>query len=289
MMYPNSIEDIRRILLSINIKETARLIKEFIRDYFERAGAEKAIIGVSGGVDSSATLMLTRCALGKDAILALIMPHEGITPEEDVQDALEIVKLANVEYKMINIDRISMNIKSIIENTGISLNRMAYGNIIARSRMIVLYAFANTLRGIVVGTGDKSEIILGYYTKYGDGGVDILPIGDVYKSQVRILAKHVGVPEKIAMKPSSPRLWAGQTAAEELGADYIEIDPILFALFELGMKINDILSLKGIRKELVYALLKRIKVNEHKRMFARIPKIHKGPTIGIDWKFTIWR
>lgn len=288
-MHVRSIDDLRRALLSLDLREACRLICEFIRDYFERSGAERAVIGVSGGVDSSLTLMLTVKALGRDAVLALIMPHRGITPDADVRDALEVVRLAGVEHRIIYVDEVSSRVREVLSDAGLPLDRVSYGNVIARSRMLLLYAFANAMRAIVVGAGDKSEILLGYFTKYGDGGVDILPIGDLYKTQVRLMARMLGIPERIAFKPSSPRLWAGQTAAEELGADYDEIDPILYALVELGMREDDVKEIPGVRGELVESLVRRVRANEHKRMFPRIPKIQRGPTVGIDWKFTVWR
>jgi NAD+ synthase len=149
--------------------------------------------------------------------------------------------------------------------------------------MIILYYFANTKRLMVCGTGDKSEIYLGYFTKYGDGGVDILPIGDLYKTQVRELGRRLRLPKKIYLKPSSPRLWPGQTAENEIGLTYEIIDTILFYYLDLRKDVSTITQETEIPEEYIRKIIKRIHMNEHKRMTPLIPKIG-GISINNDWK-----
>lgn len=272
------VDEIRNMILDFDREQIKSKIMEFIREEIEEAGAKRAIVGVSGGVDSSVTLSLTVRALGRERVTALIMPHVGITPEEDLRDALELVNSYGVEYKVIDISSIVAKIEESLNEVGLTLPREARGNLLARSRMILLYSFANSLKGLVIGTGDKSEILIGYFTKYGDGGVDILPIGDLYKTQVRAMAIYLGLPRKIALKPSSPRLWPGQLAEKELGLTYDMIDPILYALANLKMSINELYEIEGLDKAVVDSVVRRIILTEHKRRLPPILKLFPGLT-----------
>jgi len=272
------VDEIRNMILDFDREQIKSKIMEFIREKIEEAGAKRAIVGVSGGVDSSVTLSLTVRALGRERVTALIMPHVGITPEEDLRDALELVNSYGVEYKVIDISSIVAKIEESLNEVGLTLPREARGNLLARSRMILLYSFANSLKGLVIGTGDKSEILIGYFTKYGDGGVDILPIGDLYKTQVRAMAIYLGLPRKIALKPSSPRLWPGQLAEKELGLTYDMIDPILYALANLKMSINELYEIEGLDKAVVDSVVRRIILTEHKRRLPPILKLFPGLT-----------
>ncbi len=281
-------EDLLNELLGFDRELFADKIEQFIREYVKKSGAKKCVIGLSGGVDSSTVLALTVNAVGAENVIALLLPHSGITPEVDISDALKLADKFGVEHKIIYIDPIASSVKSSLEAQNFGVDKVIYGNIQARTRMILLYAVSNYYNGLVVGSGDKSEILIGYFTKYGDGGVDILPIGDVYKLQVRELARYLGVPENIAYKPSSPRLWPGQEAASELGVDYKDIDPILYALIEHGLPPEEVKKIDGIRTDIVDLIVRRIVTNEHKRQFPKIPKLQKGMTIGIDWKMPLW-
>jgi len=147
------------------------------------------------------------------------------------------------------------------------------GNLRARIRMTILYYYANLKNLLVCGTGDKSEILLGYFTKYGDGAADLLPIADLYKTQVRGLARKLDLPKSIVEKPSSPRLWPGQMAEKELGATYDEIDQILYLYVELGKKVDEIIDQTGIESEKVRSIVERFRKSEHKRRLPPIAKI----------------
>ncbi len=265
-----SIEDVKN---SIDPETAKKLIVEFLRKYIEESGAKCCVIGLSGGVDSTTTAYLTVEAVGSNKVIGLIMPDTRVTPKEDVEDAVQVAKSLGIDYRVIEIDKLvdyatsTANVKS----------RIAVGNVRARVRAVLLYAVANESSGLVVGTSDKSELILGYFTKYGDGAVDILPIGDLYKTQVRILAKHLGVPDKIAFKPSSPRLWPGHTAEEELGVPYEVIDVVLYARYELGIPENEIPQVTGVDKKVVDRIFEMVKANRHKRAPPPIPKVSRGP------------
>jgi NAD+ synthase len=253
-------------LPKLNYEDVLKQISNFLFRALENAKAEGYVVGVSGGIDSSVSATLAARSLG-NKVKALIMPEEGITPIEDIKDAKELCESFNIEYKIIPINQIK---ESYLKNLGFSSNIKAIGNLSARIRMSILYYFANSYNLLVLGTGDKSEILIGYFTKYGDGGVDVLPIGDLYKTQVRELGRYLGLSERIVNKKSSPRLWAGQEAESELGISYELLDKILYGLVELELDSQSIANRLNIDIETVRRIKEIIRINEHKR---------KGPII----------
>ena len=215
-------------LPKLDLKRTQQKIEEFIGNY------DRVVLGVSGGLDSACVATLSVNALGKDNVKGILMP-DG---DHDMKDAFDVVKKLDIEY---NVKPIGPVLNGYAEMLGMeNEDRVALANIKARTRMTTLYYHANKEKRIVAGTGDRSEILVGYFTKYGDGGVDILPIGNLYKTQVRNLSREIGVPEKIIQKPSSPDLWKGQTAEGELGMSYEELDKILYNLVDRDLKIGEV-------------------------------------------------
>jgi NAD+ synthase len=187
-----TIEDV----VSLDYAAVERLIEDFIRGIVEEAGAKGVVVGVSGGVDSSTVLALSVRALGRDRVTALIMPDSSVTPSADVEDAKSLAQSLGVRWHLIEIGPIVEVYRSTIpvfEDE--ERDRLPLGNLRARIRMSLLYYYANKFNLLVAGTGDRSEILIGYFTKYGDGAVDFLPIGSLFKSQVRRLALHLGVRE----------------------------------------------------------------------------------------------
>ncbi len=266
--------------MSITIKKLLELswidivdsITGFIKEYLIKAKANGFVIGLSGGVDSSTTLALAVKAVGSDRVYAVIMPDSRITPKEDVEDAEDVARRFNVPYSIVYIDKIYDVFKKTIPWFSLEDN-IANGNIRARTRMIILYYYANRYNHLVLGTSDRSEILIGYFTKYGDGAVDLLPLGALYKTQVRRLALELGIPENIAYKPSSPRLWPGHEAEEELGMSYEEIDLILYSLFDLGLDPGDVSRETGLSIDKVYRVLDMHRRSRHKRSLPPIPCI----------------
>ena len=199
----------------------AKKIERFISDYVEASSAKGIVIGLSGGLDSAVVAKLAVNSLGSERVLALILPASA-TPEQDVSDAADLAKSLGMPYSTINID-------PIIERYSQALpaDERAAGNLAARIRMGILYYHAAIRGYLVAGTSDKSERMIGYFTKFGDGAADLLPIADLYKTEVRMLASFLKIPKEIVEKKSSPRLWKDHLAEQEIGLSYDELDPIL--------------------------------------------------------------
>ncbi len=245
-------------------------ITEFIRRKIQEAGVGGAVIGLSGGIDSALTAYLTVEALCKDKVLGLLLPEKGITSKQDIDDALKVARLLQIEHKTIDISKILSSFSSTIPDFDEN-NFLAIGNLKARTRMCILYYHANLMHRMVVGTGNKTELLLGYFTKYGDGGVDIEPIGCLYKTQVRALSRYMGVPAHIIDKTPTAGLWPGQTDEGELGVTYEIADKILAMLVD---EKKDVLEVKKkFPASQVERLSSLLKANEHKRKLPAAPEI----------------
>ena len=265
--------------LSLDFAEVTKYLTRRIREYIEESGKDGGIMGLSGGIDSSVTAILLSKATKNFHIL--LMPSSSTT-KKDMEDTMKIIQIINAEdkYTLINIDNITEEFSNDVKTT----DKVIIGNIKARIRMILLYAFAQKMNYLVVGTGDKSEIMLGYFTKYGDGGVDILPIGDLYKTQVRMLGNYLGVPEDIVNKPPSPALWEGQTAEGEIGLDYETIDSILYLRFEEMREIEEIEEMTKTDATKIQKIIKMVKTSQHKRLPPEIFRL-SGRAINSDWRY----
>jgi NAD+ synthase len=264
--------------LSIDPKEVSVVIKDFIKTYVQNSKTNGVVIGLSGGVDSAVTAILCKESLGKKNVKCLFLP-DGSTPELDIKHTDLIIK----KFDLLNEKKDITNIvKEITSNSLIKPDKYALANIKARARMILLFEYANMKNCLVCGTSNKSEILVGYFTKYGDGGVDIMPLGDVYKTQVLELAKFLKIPKEIISKPPTAGLWNGQTDEEELKLSYYQLDKILTGL-ERKIDINEISHLADVKKsEVVRIKNMRIK-SQHKQRAALIPKVGIR-TPGYDWR-----
>ncbi|MCS7384315.1 MAG: NAD+ synthase [archaeon GB-1867-097] len=230
------------------------------------------VLGVSGGLDSSVVASLSVKAYGSEKVLCLLLPDSDVTPKSDVDDALALCKLLGVKYHVIDIKPIVSCCMQCIPSSQ-STDRLSIGNLRARIRMCILYYYANHERRLVVGTGDKSELLIGYFTKYGDGGCDLLPIGDLYKTQVRYLAKYLNIPSRIISKPSSPRLWKDQLAEDEIGFTYEYIDPILHLLVDEKLNCEEAASKLNVPLSDVERVNELIKRSSHKRKMPPIAQL----------------
>ncbi len=257
-------------------KETKDIIVRFIRDSVSRSGANGAVVGLSGGLDSCVTLKLTSMALGKENVLAMLLPErrEGM----DYEHALRFVESEGIAYEVIEIAPL---VEAYTETlTGSS--REALSNIKARIRMTILHAIAYERKMLVMGTSNKSELLTGYFTKFGDGGVDLMPIGDLYKTQVRELAKMMGIPSEIVEKAPSAGLYEGQTDEQELGMTYEMLDCILYGI-ERDLKNGAISEECGCEEKDIERVRKMIASTVHKRKLPIIPKVGLR-TVGWDWR-----
>jgi NAD+ synthase len=259
---------------------TAR-IKRFIKDYIEKSGAKGIVVGVSGGVDSSTTAALASLAIGSEKVLALLMPEEETYNATDIEHVRMLAEKFGFQIETIDISPILRAYYSSLPIYD-EKEKRCKGNLKARTRMICLYYYANRLGRIVCGSSDKSETMMGYYTKWGDVAADISPLMDLYKTQVRQLAAYIGVPKEIVTKPSTPALWPGHLAEEELGIKYETLDLILLGL-ENFLSPEEIASQLNLPLNLVLDIKARWLSNEHKR---RAPLTFKlgYRTAGIDFR-----
>lgn len=251
-------------------EDTTKKITHFIRSYAKQSGTKGAVIGMSGGIDSTLTTYLTVKALGRENVLGVIMPEKSLTPAHDVLDATEVGDILRIEYSVVEIanilDSFLYSIPEVVDS-----EIVATGNLKARIRMSILYYYANIMTRMVVGTSNRTELLLGYFTKFGDGGVDIEPIGDLYKTQVREMADYLKVPHHIIEKPPSAGLWPGQTDEEELGLSYGQIDKVFSELLDKNASKEYVINRYGIEGEVINGLLKRVEKNRHKSKVAPTP------------------
>jgi NAD+ synthase len=252
--------------LSIDAKLEIRRVSEFIKGQVFKARASGVVVAISGGIDSTVSSYLAVRALGRKKVLGLLLFEEDSKDSLDYKDAKEIISILKIRSTDLSVSPVVKAFKESLDHAGFHAARFVMGNVKARCRMIFLYAFANENNLLVLGTGDRSEEEIGYFTKYGDGGVDLQPIAHLYKTQVRILARELGVPQRIIAKPSSPRLWKGHEAADELPVDYPSLDKILAMLFDKPKTYPDVIARKlGISTRIVRDVLMLHERNAHKR------------------------
>ncbi len=241
-------------------------IARFIKQEIEKRESQGVVIGMSGGIDSSLTTVLAVKALGNQQVFGLILPDSSLTPKTDTKHAIDLAKSLKIKYQVIELNKIK---KQIVN--GLPKNKMARANLLVRLRMSLLYYYATVMNRLVLGTGDKSEMMLGYFTKYGDGGADLFPIADLYKTEVRSLAKYLGIPTKIIDKKSSARLWKGQTAEKEIGIKYEEIDKILVHIEYNNTTLSS--NPAKLNSDNVSKIKSMVKKNEHKQDMPPICKL----------------
>jgi len=244
------------------MEEVAGEIARWLREYAEGAGARGYVVGLSGGIDSATVAALCQQAVG-DEVLAVMLPCHS--PDEDRAMAHLVVDAFGLRSVTVDLSGIY---DALVATLPPGLGKMAYANIKPRLRMTSLYSLAQSHNYLVAGTGNKSEIMVGYFTKYGDGGVDLEPMGDLFKCQVQLLAHTLGVPQPVIDRPPTAGLWQGQTDEGEMGMTYDQLDSVLAAI-ERG-------HTEGVDPDLLARVGHMISATAHKRSMPPMPNIQKG-------------
>lgn len=264
--------------LSIDTDLTRKILTGFIQTEITRAGFSRAVVGLSGGIDSSLSCFLAAEALGPENVLAIRMPYESSSPES-LEHAQLVIDNLGVKSETVPITEM---VEPLFERFP-AADQIRRGNVMARARMIILYDQSEAFEGLVVGTGNKTEILLGYTTLFGDSACALNPLGDLYKTQVRQLARALGLPEVIIEKPPSADLWIGQTDEEELGFTYAEVDQLLYLLVDERYSPEDCLE-AGFAEPFIRAVIDLIRKNHFKRVMPPIAKL-SNRTVGYDFLY----
>lgn len=256
-------------------------IIRFIKDHVASAGAKGVVIGISGGLDSAVVADLCVRALGKDAVHGFLMPSADSDPQDAADGRILLEHLGLLLHER-PIEPIISGMETVLTSFDSPQQR---GNVKARARMMTLYAEGQARDCLVAGTGNKSELLIGYFTKHGDGGNDMLPIGDIYKSDLFGIAREMGLPSALIEKPPSAGLWEGQTDEGELGMTYQDLDGILKGI-ELNTNPEDIATRTGQSLAEVNRICGLVRNSEHKRKLSLIPKVG-ARTVGVDWRRSV--
>lgn len=264
--------------LSIDTNLSRKILTGFVQTEITRAGFSRAVVGLSGGVDSSLSCYLASEALGPENVLAVRMPYETSSPE-----SLEHAQLVIDE---LGVNSLTIPITDMVEPLFVRYpesDHIRRGNVMARARMIILYDQSQAFKGLVVGTGNKTEILLGYTTQYGDSACALNPLGDLYKTQVRQLARALELPEVIIEKPPTADLWVGQTDEGELGFTYAEVDQLLYLLVDERYSPDDCIE-AGFPEPFVKVVIDLVRKNHFKRVMPPVAKL-SNRTVGYDFLY----
>ena len=255
--------------LDLNLKDVHNELVKFLRENFKKAGFSKAVLGLSGGIDSALVAYLLRDALGKENVLAIMMPYKSSNPDS-LNHAKLVVEDLKINAKSIEItDMIDAYFKNEKEASSLRM-----GNKMARERMSILFDYSSKENALVVGTSNKTEIYLGYSTQFGDSACALNPIGDLYKTNIWDLSRYLKIPNELIEKKPSADLWEGQTDEQEMGLTYKEADQVLYRMLEENKTAKEILA-EGFSKDLVDNIVRRMNRSEYKRRMPLIAKIKR--------------
>jgi len=262
--------------LSINSEQVTEILSGFISSEVTKVGFSKIVLGLSGGVDSSTSAYLSVRALGEENVIGILMPYKT-SQAESREHAMNVVEAIGIQHLEVDITPMVDPYLDLFPD----IDRVRRGNVMARQRMIVLYDQSYAHGALVLGTSNKTESLLGYTTLWGDMACAINPLGDLYKTQVRELARHLGVAKEIIDKPPSADLWKGQTDEDELGFTYEEVDRLLFLLVDQRQSPEE-MEEKGFDRKLVNRVMDMLRKSQYKR---RLPVIAKLSQRTVDWDF----
>tara|TARA_B100002003_G_C13955861_1_gene463237 strand:- start:54 stop:836 length:783 start_codon:yes stop_codon:yes gene_type:complete len=253
-------EEILREIIKQDYAKVRQDIQSFLKNKVQEKKSDGVIFGLSGGIDSITVAFLSSKIFEKKT-LALVMPDSNVSPSSETGDALKVVGELGIDYKLIDISQIHKMYSNHLEPGDLAL-----GNLRARIRANIIYYYANLKNLLVLGTSDRSEYLIGYYTKFGDGSADLLPIVSLYKTQLREFAKTLGVPNNIITKKSSPHLWKEHLAEVEIGLSYEVIDSILYCLVDKKMSIDETIQATEIQRDAVEKINHMFQNSQHKRI-----------------------
>lgn len=264
--------------LNINTEIARKMITGFIGDQIAKVGMTRAVIGLSGGIDSALSAYLSAEVLGAENVLAVRMPYKS-SSEDSLTDADLVIEALGLPTLTIPITEMADPLIGQFPD----MSNTRKGNIMARLRMTILYDQSVAWGGLVMGTSNKTEFLLGYSTVYGDSGVALQPIGDLYKTQVRQLSAALEIPASILQKPPSADLWVGQTDEGELGYSYAEVDQLLYLIVDERYTVEEAVD-EGFARPFVEGVWRRVKMNHYKRTMPNIAKLSRR-TIGHDFLY----
>lgn len=265
--------------LEVNCELAERIIAGFLRDELGKVGFTRGVVGMSGGLDSSVTAALTARALGPENTLGVMMPYRTSSPDS-LNDAQAVAQWLGIESIVVDI---TPQVDAYFERFP-DADRTRRGNKMARERMTILYDMSVAHNALVVGTSNKTEMLLGYTTLWGDMACAVMPIGDLYKTQVRQMARYLGIPDRIVSKPPSADLWVGQTDEGELGFTYAEADRLLYRLVDLRWSRERCVE-EGFDPRLVEAVCERMRRSQYKRRMPIVCKL-SARTVDRDFRYS---
>lgn len=258
----------------VNYDNVEKKINNFLSSQLDEIGLNGFVIGISGGIDSAVTATLAVKAAGPENVTGLITPGAS-SKKENMEDAKHLADELGIEYYKIDIEPV---VDAVQSQTPYEVDQVSTGNIRARTRMIYEYMAANEEDKMVLGTGNRTELLIGYFTKHGDGAADLLPIADLYKTQVKRLAEHLGIDQKFIQKPPTAGLWEEQTDEDELGASYDIIDTILRKLLDENKGVEEAAQDLEIEESEVRRFKQMYENSAHKREMPESPELRKTRT-----------
>jgi NAD+ synthase len=264
--------------LSLNTDLARRILVQFLREEITRTGLSRAVVGLSGGIDSALSCFLAAEALGPPNVLAVRLPYRT-SSQESLDHAQQVIDQLGVQSLTIPITDLAEPLLARFPE----MSNVRRGNIMARTRMVVLYDQSAAFGGLVVGTGNKTEVMLGYSTLYGDSAHALNPLGDLYKTQVRQLSRAIGVPPAILDKPPTADLWPGQTDEGEMGLTYERVDQLLYLLVDQRYKPEECVA-AGFEAAFVQMVVDRLRRNHFKRVMPLVAKL-SNRTVGYDFLY----